>query len=1053
MRNGKNGESITEQGRSGSTDSGIDFPNSDLNSPDEIFLDVDGNNDSYLPSSHPSYSCPTSPTPQRSGSPTYYLSTTDLSIDPQITDRDYQRNCIIVSETAEESDSEELQTSAANSLLSNSTFSENFKNSLKVHIYSLNESLVRDFCRGSRFSWPITPTEENIKHIISFINKKKWARLIDDVTAELLVQDELTSVLCTLLSDLPPSRFKEVAEKLAGTLIESYKNSTSVVAAEAPADQCKAVNDLLAEVMRKGFEFSAVLLTNYAAQIPIYADRLFKDYALEAATTYFNTSSADDLPDCFQHAIKECLYELSRDTLAKSCAAILPGIISNELSINLSLNSDNKAFIESHSKEILDAYCIEYFSPAGQNDINPEYIIDKIESALTKCKLVANHFDAQIESAVSEIVSEVLTEDNIKNALAKVKDSHAPNEQGNLKECIDAQLKVQVDQWIDSKIPTYIFKEKHNERVDIFQRIIQDPTQTPSDAELLALLQEQLSLRYADSKEDFFLALSTIYPEVAYPDDFTMPDKLFLQVRKLLRSKDLEEINAQHPESCENYNAEGITELNTQYWLKKKCQLISGKLINLKLNADEQEKFNRRCEIQKKYHLSKLNLAAVTHKSVDELKEELAKLADLKRELVIQRHHCLSTIEKTLLNYPKLINREDFRASLNTALTELAFSEDEEQATFQVNTAQAAALLQGINQHIAYSTINHEWALFKLNLMPQLVATTGTQGLNQRVLPYQNKWNSLKNDWNSRVLNPIVGKIYTVIQPTFTSADNGLSESKAKSLISTAINLLLNQHGLKDKLQEREEWSNDVKNDYAMLENVKTCSEKIAHRASILEEMKTQKETEQQPPSPPPVKVAVSATPGPVYLPSSCYVLGGKQGNFSLGVLNSNNKRFTRRDKLLDEQVITYRQVSDDRMRHQDWSVSYKDAMGLAYQTKKVWYQRSSKKLQKEVCFTQMIDAVNSFKDSSVIDFSFSYNCSREDERQYRLFISAYNELRWECSLKNPILYCGPNDKLKTNEAEMAAAKNEIKDQLNLYAHESENILRNLSASCGRGRI
>ena len=139
-----------------------------------------------------------------------------------------------------------------------------------------------------------------------------------------------------------------------------------------------------------------------------------------------------------------------------------------------------------------------------------------------------------------------------------------------------------------------------------------------------------------------------------------------------------------------------------------------------------------------------------------------------------------------------------FEESLNDTLTKLSFS-DENQTVFQVNTEQAKALLQGINQHIE-NNINNAWRLFKLNLnVNPPVATTGVNTLLQGVIE------NGKNTWNSIFLTPFAEKIYADISATFTSDNNSLSESKAKELIVTAINLLRSNHGLKEKFQKREE--------------------------------------------------------------------------------------------------------------------------------------------------------------------------------------------------------------------------------------------------------
>ena len=167
-------------------------------------------------------------------------------------------------------------------------------------------------------------------------------------------------------------------------------------------------------------------------------------------------------------------------------------------------------------------------------------------------------------------------------------------------------------------------------------------------------------------------------------------------------------------------------------------------------------------EYQQLILLSDLNLAAVTHASIDQLKKELEKLSDLDSKLIVQRHQHLSSIEEILLDYPQLSELMTFEESLNDTLTKLSFS-DENQTVFQVNTEQAKALLQGINQHIE-NNINNAWRLFKLNLnVNPPVATTGVNTLLQGVIE------NGKNTWNSIFLTPFAEKIYADISATFTS--------------------------------------------------------------------------------------------------------------------------------------------------------------------------------------------------------------------------------------------------------------------------------------------
>ena len=112
-------------------------------------------------------------------------------------------------------------------------------------------------------------------------------------------------------------------------------------------------------------------------------------------------------------------------------------------------------------------------------------------------------------------------------------------------------------------------------------------------------------------------------------------------------------------------------------------------------------------------------------------------------------------------------------------------------------------------------------------------------------------------------------------------------------------------------------------------------------------------------------------------------------------------------------------------------------------------------KALQELAFSQMIDALNSFKNSKIIYFCFSPHCPKAAEKQYRLFISAYKGLLQESGKKAPLLYCSPNGKkLEIKKSEIAAAQAEIKEKLDLYAGEPKAAyedLRTFQSSRHRG--
>ena len=1017
MRNNEAKTSVSHQGKSGSTDSGIGASNFNLEFPtDSSSVFQFGDNNGYFINSRHS-SCPASPTIATANSTrARYPSAGNHSIPPIIStgryDADgYQRNSVIVNTTLEELSAEEQQ--KISGLLSNADFRNQFKASLKKYILDKNIDLI-----NSTLGKIEGIEEKNIADIVDLVKEELNKSIAQLVTQLLSSGTELNSALSTLSSSLlSSSSNEEIVDALRKILID---------------------NNNLDDVLKASVVFSQKLLTRYTNQIPLHVQNKLKPYAISQAQNYFNASLTGDFLTNFLHKIQPCLQKLSVDSLAGAGYFINPQYHKPQqpVQIDLTLTSTEKKIIEDTSKEILDVFCIEYFSPMGQNDITPNYIINGLESKFTEYGLAVSGCESPIEKIADKIVSEVLDEANVARAITTAIEDNNPADQRNLIERIDAQLKAQVDQRTETETSNYSSKGR---LAAILNKIILTEDSLP-DTELQTLLLPNPALQYADNERDFSFALLDVYPtadypSVHYPANFTISDERFRQARQLLRAEALDQIKKQyhHPESREDtVDAEDIDTLTTRPWLEKKCQLITGKPFNLELHEEEKERFNRR-EYQQLILLSDLNLAAITHASIDQLKKELEKLSDLDSKLIVQRHQHLSSIEEILLDYPQLSELMTFEESLNDTLTKLSFS-DENQTVFQVNTEQAKALLQGINQHIE-NNINNAWRLFKLNLnVNPPVATTGVNTLLQGVIE------NGKNTWNSIFLTPFAEKIYADISATFTSDNNSLSESKAKELIVTAINLLRSNHGLKEKFQKREEWNNNIKQRYAMLEVIQTYRSDITHRMAILKEGIKTKKTES-------IKSIASSLLSSVFVPSTYCIIASPE-EFHLGPTDT---LFNRREPLKLGQKINYEQELGNK-NIATWSVTRNGENSLAYHTKTAWYEQLGEKNRKELTFSQMIDALNSFKNSEIIYFRFSRHCPKAAEKQYRLFISVYNGLRQESGKEGPLLCCSPNKKLNINESELREAKAEIKQKLNLYADERKAVDKNLPAFCSRGR-
>jgi hypothetical protein len=132
-------------------------------------------------------------------------------------------------------------------------------------------------------------------------------------------------------------------------------------------------------------------------------------------------------------------------------------------------------------------------------------------------------------------------------------------------------------------------------------------------------------------------------------------------------------------------------------------------------------------------------------------------------------------------------------------------------------------------------------------------------------------------------------------------------------------------------------------------------------------------------------------------------------------------------------QTITYEQNLGNKK--QVWSIQRVKENTLEYKTKGESRWNFTNVTEESVIFTQMVDAIQSFKGNKVIHFNFN-NCTKGTEKKYRIFISAYNEM----NLNNgSILHALENKNITMEGGEIEKAKAFIIKQLNLHAAEIES--------------
>lgn len=466
-------------------------------------------------------------------------------------------------------------------------------------------------------------------------------------------------------------------------------------------------------------------------------------------------------------------------------------------------------------------------------------------------------------------------------------------------------------------------------------------------------------LQYTDNEDEFSLALQAIY-QPSTP--IKVSRELFIKTRSQLRKNTLNIIEEIYPYSNEIDEIESINVVNGKAWLKIIYQLISGNSNDLKLTNTAKK------ELAEKLHLSPLELAAVTHKSIAELEHELKDLNKLYLKSTVANYQQFSKIEENLLNYPVLADTEAFKANLNIKLSN---EYPENNPSLEIDSPQTKNLLHVMSCH----TKND-----------------------------MSKWNLFNGG--------LIDKIFADPQLNLTNAE--FSESDIKKIIGSALQLLSSHHDLKDTLSKRKQWEDFFKLAYATVEEVANFGQEIEDRITILEVMQD-----------------IKASEGSdfVYLPKDCKVIDNSETLTGACVRASGNI-FQRRDELKVNETITYKQKLADE-KHQIWSVTQSDKTTLEYRTpgkSNAWYKDFGA-TPEEVAFTQMIDAVNSFKSSKakIIHFSFD-GCSKDLEKKYRLFIRAYNKLNL-----GPKLHCKNNDTITMDADIIEEETVKVKNKLTLY--------------------
>lgn len=623
-------------------------------------------------------------------------------------------------------------------------------------------------------------------------------------------------------------------------------------------------------------------------------------------------------------------------------------------------------------------------------------LINEARNALTS-KMTAYHLNASdyaetIQTAPEQLVSTLLETSQLQSIILNSQENNCTANLNLLeasKDKLQTQLLQHIELNVDSYFPNLYFdpileKINHNNALPDRDKLSIDVLLTEDEKQRLPS-----GLQYAHSKKEFAAGLRIQHTYLHANYEHKLDDNTFKLLRSIPRKKALAAIK---PQTLINEN--DVINLDPEAWLATKLHVVTEKSLGLKLDTKKQKDLDSR--FNQLFPLSLFDDMAVTHKSADELADELKKLHYLKTEITHTLYRTFSEIENKLTQYPHLIEVNAFTYCLNRKLSE-KFPEDKEKWT--INEEEIKILLEAISRRLEKNS--GKWSLFN---------------------PINDK----------KCMEEIAHTIYanTTLYNRFNEVDD------IKKLVTTSLEVAHQVTHLADKLDEREKWKTDIQQLSALADKLRSLRKRwdIRDRKSIFEAMQNLKQTD----------------PEGIYLPHKCKILPStapsdpsetneytvlQDGFYKQGALNVG-------------QTITFAQTLSNESECK-WSVTRSNEQSLTYKTQKKFFRREKDYVQ-EISFTQMIHSVNSFKNAKICTLSFGH-CSTDMKEKLYLFAHAYNELHHENNVLKgrPRILCHMKNPPDLNKAEIAEVKDEIKAKLNLATME----LSDISATLKNGSI
>ncbi|MGC1854746.1 MAG: hypothetical protein WA659_05165 [Candidatus Aquirickettsiella sp.] len=850
--------------------------------------------------------------------------------------------------------------------LANSAFSLNHSSPL---ILPRSQSLPNFIITSE--SIPVrTHSDSTNSDLINFTNSGPSPTLIKGGMSMSFIQEQIDSFLSN--SEFKNYLINRLAAEFEAAYVDAFRflldmpeysgvDSASLLASKSESKQCNLlINDAVTR-----------MLSNEATQKEI-----------KNALTLF-VSQAGQSSLSIEETAEKLLVEISNDNFIGINQQTKENY-NESYQILLQASKDNKSNAQQYVA--LLKLCGEQILSAEKKEDAKSYIINDFKNGLNAINVNSDEYREKIKNTASKLTTEIFNTENMLKALekAKVNNLDSNDQLNETKNILNNQRDEKIKNIIEDNF-AYIFIDCILEKINNGVRLSDDEIQKiPSE------------LQYADTVNEFVSGLQVKYPHLsAFEED----DNNFKQLRLISRKKTLSAIN----QTLINDNE--IIDLDSDAWLEKKLQLITGKSISLELFKLEKEQENLLNELRSTLHLSTLYDIAITSKTISELTNEIDKVNKAQLSAAEQISQIFQEIDRKQAAYPKLIDDKAF-------------------AGFRAN----------LNQHLENSSINLE--------VDEEAAKILLMGINQRLKKDISKWGLLDNKFQKEITNDILINL----------KDLGFDKSKIETLVHHAMLVLRNNYP-NDTVKKREQWLKDITLLHLATKELLAFSGKIEkNKAKFLDlkELKKQDPASQDP------KEKISD----VYLPRSCtLVANSSDSNFVPRDPVKNgftvDTIFYKQNALEINQTLTFSQTLRNN-KEIKWSVSRIDDTCLTYQTHKSWfdviksikhsadnamtYTRSNTdrqfNVEEEVLFTQLKHAINCSK-SKICKITISKDCSKQKERFIRCFINYHNKNK---SNAEPILECQDNDTLKIHEEDRINMMNKFETVSNIHAKELENV-------------